>query len=100
MSDELKKAEDKLRKWIDGERNVFAEFDSMDEWQGYSDALSVLTKANAELRNIVNDFIDIDETPERNCSCHLSPPCNDCVSYGGAREVIAHAKSTLAKWGD
>ena len=26
--------------------------------------------------------------PDRNCSCHLSPPCGDCVNYGGAREVI------------
>ncbi len=26
--------------------------------------------------------------PERNCSCHLSPPCNDCVDHGYARELL------------
>lgn len=25
--------------------------------------------------------------PEKNCSCHLHPPCSDCVDYGWLREI-------------
>lgn len=25
--------------------------------------------------------------PGRNCSCHISPPCNDCVDFTGQREA-------------
>lgn len=38
----------------------------------------------------------IDEPPERNCSCHISPPCSDCVEYGGLREALADAREALA----
>ena len=30
------------------------------------------------------------KTPNANCSCHISPPCNDCVDHGGTRELIEH----------
>ena len=40
------------------------------------------------------------EPPERNCSCHISPPCNDCVDYAGLREVFATARALLAKIGE
>lgn len=25
--------------------------------------------------------------PDSNCSCHISPPCNDCVDFAGQREA-------------
>jgi hypothetical protein len=28
------------------------------------------------------------ETPEKKCSCHINPPCNDCVEHGFARDII------------
>lgn len=28
------------------------------------------------------------QTPNANCSCHLSPPCNDCVEFAHTRELI------------
>lgn len=34
--------------------------------------------------------------PDRNCSCHISPPCNDCVEWSGLREAVEHAESALA----
>lgn len=37
----------------------------------------------------------MDQPPERNCSCHLSPPCNDCVDYGGIRESIKYANAAI-----
>lgn len=38
----------------------------------------------------------IPEPPEANCSCHLSPPCNDCIEYGGEREAFESAKEAIA----
>ena len=33
--------------------------------------------------------------PDTNCSCHISPPCNDCVENGATREVLTVVKSAL-----
>jgi len=38
----------------------------------------------------------VDEPPDRNCSCHISPPCNDCITFGGLRELFESARETLA----
>lgn len=38
----------------------------------------------------------IDEPPDAHCSCHLSPPCSDCVDYGYLREAIRDFKAALA----
>lgn len=38
----------------------------------------------------------VPEPPEANCSCHLSPPCNDCIEYGGEREAFESAKDAIA----
>ena len=35
--------------------------------------------------------------PEKNCSCHVAPPCGDCVDYSYDRGVIEDAKQTIAK---
>lgn len=41
-------------------------------------------------------FLDnTDEPPERNCSCHLSPPCNDCVDYSGLREAFEAPREAM-----
>lgn len=37
----------------------------------------------------------IAEPPEPDCSCHLSPPCNDCVEFGGEREAFEVAKAAM-----
>ncbi len=39
----------------------------------------------------------ISEPPEANCSCHLSPPCADCIDFGGEREAFEEAKSAIAR---
>ena len=36
-----------------------------------------------------------DEPPEAKCSCHMSPPCSDCVDFGHIREAIATARAAL-----
>jgi len=51
-------------------------------------------EARAHIAALVDTFgWDI---PEANCSCHLAPPCDDCVEHSYAREVLAEAKAFLA----
>jgi hypothetical protein len=35
--------------------------------------------------------------PSANCSCHISPPCTDCVDYAGIRGAIRDAKSAISQ---
>jgi hypothetical protein len=42
----------------------------------------------------------VPKPPPRNCSCHLNPPCNDCVEYDGLREVLSNMRATLDKLGE
>ena len=38
------------------------------------------------------DLRDQTETPpDGNCSCHIAPPCADCVNYSGIRHAIKQA---------
>lgn len=39
----------------------------------------------------------VDEPPDANCSCHLSPPCNDCIDYSHIREALSDARAVLAE---
>ena len=38
------------------------------------------------------------EPPNANCSCHISPPCNDCVDYSAEREARKELQSALDAW--
>ena len=37
----------------------------------------------------------VEDPPEKNCSCHLSPPCNDCVDHSAVREFFIDARKAL-----
>lgn len=37
----------------------------------------------------------VDEPPEKNCSCHINPPCSDCVNYSGLREALEKVRKYL-----
>ena len=51
---------------------------------------------DALLAAITGLFYDvIEHPPEGNCSCHISPPCNDCVDYSHVRELIADARHSI-----
>jgi len=48
------------------------------------------------LVNALQGFLDYaEEPPKANCSCHISPPCNDCVDHSMLREVFADARAAL-----
>lgn len=33
-------------------------------------------------------LMNIEEPPPPNCSCHIAPPCSDCVDHNSAREAL------------
>jgi hypothetical protein len=60
-------------------------------------APALTAELRAELIYTIESLIEMNYAPESNCSCHISPPCNDCVEYSRAREVNEHAKSAITK---
>lgn len=50
-----------------------------------------------ELLVALAELIEMVSVPDATCSCHISPPCNDCVENGGIREFIRDAQSLIAK---
>ncbi|BBH13410.1 hypothetical protein [Chromobacterium haemolyticum] len=65
----------------------------------YNDeAVSKLISQRDNLLSALELMVErIAEPPDANCSCHLSPPCNDCVDYGGEREAFETAKAEIAE---
>lgn len=54
-------------------------------------------KRETSLAAALERLLEVTDTPpERNCSCHLAPPCGDCTDWGGLREAIEEAKAALA----
>jgi hypothetical protein len=45
------------------------------------------------LRELGDGFEELVYAPEPNCSCHISPPCGDCVDYARVRELKAEWKA-------
>ena len=57
--------------------------------------LGLVDELTAALENLT-EFTDV---PDANCSCHLTPPCGDCVEYGGIRDALERARVVLVKAG-
>lgn len=55
---------------------------------------SVRVGALMEWVEVVID--QMDGPPAANCNCCVSPPCNDCVSWGGLREAITETRELIA----
>ena len=70
--------------------------DMLADMAGVSPELITLQGENAALRAALRGFMEaVDEPPNSNCSCHISPPCHDCVDYGALREAFANARAAL-----
>lgn len=51
---------------------------------------------NELIRSTIEDLLELlGDAPERNCTCHLSPPCSDCVDWSHHREVVESAKQLM-----
>ena len=51
----------------------------------------------ARLRAYAENMLNMSDgiAPERNCSCHIMPPCGDCVDWAGFREASTELKAAL-----
>lgn len=47
------------------------------------------------LRGAIQRCLEELYAPPADCSCHLSPPCSDCVEYAGIREAEEVARAAL-----
>jgi hypothetical protein len=55
------------------------------------------SKDTERLQAALEQLLDnVDEPPEGNCSCHLSPPCSDCVDCSALRNALSDARSAIA----
>lgn len=55
-----------------------------------------LTRQLAEYKGLLSNLMEVvEEPPERNCSCHISPPCSDCVEWSGLREALSEARTAM-----
>ena len=52
----------------------------------------------AELARVLQHVLECLDIPDSNCSCHICPPCNDCVEYGAIREAVKYANISLTKF--
>lgn len=62
----------------------------------------VVDHKTAEQRDLLLSALEflmerIEQPPEPNCSCHISPPCNDCVENAGVREAFEFATGAISK---
>jgi hypothetical protein len=48
----------------------------------------------ASLLELIEELTDyaLANVPDKNCSCHISPPCNDCVTYSHQRELAERSR--------
>jgi hypothetical protein len=50
------------------------------------------------LRDALETMVEaIDRPPDSNCSCHIAPPCSDCIDYAHLREAFEFADEALAQ---
>ena len=67
---------------------------------GWQDLPEVAAKQSAALKLAslaLSEGVEyVEEPPERNCTCHLAPPCNDCVEHSAVREFFIEARKALA----
>lgn len=64
--------------------------------EAYKSDLAAARKDSERLSATMEDMIDAIGVPDANCSCHLHPPCGDCVEYGHLRELIEHSRKLIA----
>jgi hypothetical protein len=51
--------------------------------------IETLKLISSELSEALSNLV-----PERNCSCHLNPPCSQCVEFGQAFFALKQYKET------
>lgn len=97
--------EDTLRR---GEHNPFTRGVLADQVVRFKECRENLSAAPAHadgpataavgLRDLLQEVLDNMFTgiPEPHCSCHISPPCGDCIENGEARDLQKRIKEAIA----
>jgi hypothetical protein len=57
--------------------------------------LAAMTERSKSLKLSLDEVIDNIRLPPENCSCHISPPCQDCVEFSELRAAVMCGKSVL-----
>lgn len=81
---------------FDGELSKWK--DELGEWVLYSEARAEIDALKAELalaKELLDRWYNDSDIPDSSCSCHISPPCGDCVNWGGLRETASETKKLL-----
>ena len=59
--------------------------------------ITLTTEQAQQIEEALELFMDnVESPPEKNCSCHISPPCSDCFNYSGLREALTVGPQALA----
>jgi hypothetical protein len=62
----------------------------------YINGLELIIDVLLEQAEILESHLP--EIPDANCSCHLSPPCNDCFEWAALREAIESISAIKKEW--
>lgn len=55
-----------------------------------------LYHAHLRIQEMLQQVLDtVPSPPDRNCSCHINPPCHDCVEHSGWRETFSDINNYL-----
>lgn len=62
-----------------------------------SEYIKALEKQRNELAGLLREAVALIavDLPERECRCHLAPPCSNCVGHGYTYELLDGAKAAL-----
>ncbi len=52
-------------------------------------------RTTKELMALLEQAVGLIDAPEKDCRCHVSPPCNDCVEHGHARDICEKIECAL-----
>jgi len=67
------------------------EFENEDWWiaQEAKSDLHLCKQTVTNMRDALNLVCEyVERPPEPNCSCHINPPCGDCVDHSAFREMF------------
>lgn len=66
--------------------------DDLDREEGSAWSILRLKERLAQVQHLIALLTElreyVDAPPDSNCSCHISPPCNDCVDNSHLRDVL------------